>query len=771
MNVYAADGTFLFDAPSPGRGARLGHLSQPRDVDVDSTTGDVWVVDGWNQRVQRFGPDGAGLGAWGHRSGSAPYGFNYPRGIGIDPATGNVWVSNERGHYIRVFDPTMSSVRFQIGAPAYDDTGEGHLRWPNDVEFWNGRAIVADRTSKLVKVFDAATGTQLSSISRANHGIAVNPDNGDIYVADPATDVIYQYSSAGSLIRSWGSTGNGPGQFRFAWDLVVHDGTLYVADSDLSRIQAFSLTGELVGSWGGYGTGAYEFKNPSGLAVDEATGRLYVADAGNNRIQVFDLTSPRPPYEWSKPTVAVASPVDGTVLADAGQLVVSGTAADDQAVARVGVAVQDTATGLWWRSADSSWQPTRTWGTAAWQGTGTTAVAWSFPVNGLAPGGAYVVEATVVDHWGNASVATPSAGFTVLAGLADAADPATTVAVPTASQAFPANAPLAFSGQATDDVGVAAVQVAIGSGGRWLQPDGTMAARFAWHGPAALAAPGAPSTGWTFDRPALAPGQYSLVARAVDLAGKVDLARPLVAFSVLAADTTAPTGALVSPAAGGTVTDPAGPLTIAGTVADDHAVASVEVAVKDTMSGRWLRADGTWAPTFAWLPAAVAAPGTASTTWSTVLPAPSTQAYGVQARATDAAGNTAVIRWYATFTVVPAGPVDTAPPGGSLTSPQPGTTVPGPVTVTGTATDDVAVAAVDVGIRNVATGRWLQADGSWAPTFAWVATTLEAPGTSATGWSYLLQAPNAGTYGVQARARDAVGTTTTIRSYATFTVA
>ena len=56
----------------------------------------------------------------------------------------------------------------QVGGPEFDDTNTNNLRWPMDVEFWNGKAIVSDRVSELVKVFDSTTGLETARIARRN---------------------------------------------------------------------------------------------------------------------------------------------------------------------------------------------------------------------------------------------------------------------------------------------------------------------------------------------------------------------------------------------------------------------------------------------------------------------------------------------------------------------------------------------------------------------------------------------------------------------------
>jgi sugar lactone lactonase YvrE len=55
----------------------------------------------------------------------------------------------------------------------------------------------------------------------------------------------------------------------------------------VARISKFSRDGRFIRSFGTFGDGPGQFKTPHALAFD-SQGRLFVADRGNNRIQIFD---------------------------------------------------------------------------------------------------------------------------------------------------------------------------------------------------------------------------------------------------------------------------------------------------------------------------------------------------------------------------------------------------------------------------------------------------------------------------------------------------
>jgi YYY domain-containing protein len=94
-------------------------------------------------------------------------------------------------------------------------------------------------------------------------------------------------------------TGPGPnrGQFNLPRDIAIDaGGSFYVSDTENKRIQKFDATGKWLLSFGSEGNGNGQFAaispesvgtGPGGLAVD-AGGNLYVADTWNHRIQKFD---------------------------------------------------------------------------------------------------------------------------------------------------------------------------------------------------------------------------------------------------------------------------------------------------------------------------------------------------------------------------------------------------------------------------------------------------------------------------------------------------
>ncbi len=223
------------------QGSGDGQLARPYGVATDSS-GNVYVADFDNSRVQKFSSSGTFLTKWGS-FGSADGQFKSPAGIATD-SSGNVYVADALKHQVQKFD----------------SAGTFLTKWGS---------------------FGSADG-QFKNPA----GIAVD-SSGNVYVADTANDRIQKFDSAGAFLTKWGSMGSGNGQVNDPADIATDSsGDVYVADTGNNRIQKFDSGGNFLAKWGHFGEAAGEFKNPAGIATDPS-GDVYVADTGNNRIQKF----------------------------------------------------------------------------------------------------------------------------------------------------------------------------------------------------------------------------------------------------------------------------------------------------------------------------------------------------------------------------------------------------------------------------------------------------------------------------------------------------
>ncbi|RIK36465.1 MAG: hypothetical protein DCC58_19215 [Chloroflexi bacterium] len=139
--------------------------------------------------------------------------------------------------------------------------------------------------------FLTAWGAEASDDTALAFPMGVGTDSaGNVYVLDSDNNRVVKYDSSGAWVTSWGSQGNGEGQFNAPTGIYVGASggseVVMVADTGNDRVQQFSLTGRFQRAWGETGTSNGRFNGPSGVVV--VGGDVYVADTGNDRIQRFN---------------------------------------------------------------------------------------------------------------------------------------------------------------------------------------------------------------------------------------------------------------------------------------------------------------------------------------------------------------------------------------------------------------------------------------------------------------------------------------------------
>lgn len=216
-----ATGTYVSHWGGPYAGTGPGQFDAPESVAVDAS-GDVFVADTGNDRVQRFGATGTFEAQFGS-SGSGHGQFDGPSGIAVDPATGDLFVADSGNDRVQRFS---SSGVFEAawGASRLDD--------PGDLVVGSGPSVyVVDTGHKRVVRFSRAGGVLLTfetieipSLTGARFQGAVAVDErGNVYVSRILDDVA-KYSRSGALVRTFvnGDVGGKALAVNAAGDLVSY---------------------------------------------------------------------------------------------------------------------------------------------------------------------------------------------------------------------------------------------------------------------------------------------------------------------------------------------------------------------------------------------------------------------------------------------------------------------------------------------------------------------------------------------------------------------
>src|SRR5262245_3290440 len=143
-----------------------------------------------------------------------------------------------------------------------------------------------------ISKFDRDGHPLLSWFCNDCYGMDVNQATGDVYVTQQNANFVLQYSSSGSLIRSFGGPGPGQANLHAPHGIAVDPvtGNVFIYDTGVGQIKVFSGTGTYIRAFGQPGFGPGDFvggPNPGGVAFDSVNRWVYVTDPGRYHVLKF----------------------------------------------------------------------------------------------------------------------------------------------------------------------------------------------------------------------------------------------------------------------------------------------------------------------------------------------------------------------------------------------------------------------------------------------------------------------------------------------------
>jgi hypothetical protein len=303
----ASAGKFVdrFVAGTGSSGSGQGQLNAPRGLAVnyssvvagshldptgDPVDGYVYIADSGNHRIQVYSPDGQFRFMWGRGvqtganlaevcdrtetpcQGSTSFSgveggmFNQPQGVAIDQDSGHVFVRDTANRRVQEFGADGSFVKawgwgVDTGAAAFEV------------------CTTSCQAGRVGQGEGDGNGGQLAASTADATGIAVNPLNGDVIVADPGNRRIQQFNPAASgsavFVRTWG------------WDVATAGSsnafeTCTATTTGVCKPAATGSPGETDGRFGN--------EQPNHLAVG-SDGTVYANKVGDIwSVQRFDTT-------------------------------------------------------------------------------------------------------------------------------------------------------------------------------------------------------------------------------------------------------------------------------------------------------------------------------------------------------------------------------------------------------------------------------------------------------------------------------------------------
>lgn len=726
---------------APGSGVELAF---PHDVAVGG--GRIYVADTYHDRVLVLDDPGADVPGGpvdpapgtvrpvpvGELSASGGHAPLYPAGLAVE---GGRWlVSDSGGGRVVAVDPVTGAV---------DPLPDSGLTDPRDLAVDPvdpTRHWVVDTGAGRVVAFDPS-GTPVASIGGLTqpHGMAIGTDA--VYVADTYANRVLAATRDGAT--RWTQQSCGGTAFSRPRDVGLLGSQLVVADTDNDRLVVLdAATGACVRVIGKRGTAPGTFRAPRSVSAD-GSGGLWVADALNQRLQHLTATGAvigttpvgaygDGPAQFRSPHCVTALPGGQVAVCDTFGWRISvwdGTSATPSPVRLVGgtapapggfngpfAAAYGPDGSLyavdWFNHRVQRWGPDGRWA-GEWGHYGTAAGSLIFPRGVVvSPAG----EVVVTDSENNRLVVYTATG-----------DVVRTVR-PTSGPALNRPHQTALDGTTTwvADTGRSRVVR--------MAADGSVLTSFAVPGPSGGSRP----EGIAVDVDGTILVSNTRASRVERWSRDGQLLEVVTASGSGAGQVRSPSGLLVT-GQGATRR-----LWIADSGNDRVVVLDAADAVETTFGGPG------------------SGPAGLDTPRSVALD-PTTGRLAV----TDLGGDRITL-WDPTGGEEPPAP-DTTAPSVVVTSPAAGTSTPNPVLVTGTATDDRAVAEVSLAVQDTVSKAWLRPDGSWG-AFARRTATLLQPSAPETGWTTSLPPLPPGRYAVAVRVTDLAGNTPATAVRSTFVV-
>ena len=192
IQKISMDGDCVASVGEYGSGRRQFYT--PDGITISPITGQVYIADWFNHRIQVLNPDLTFSHSFG-KEGSANGRFQFPRDIAID-SQGLVYVADYWNHRIQKFTPNGKFVA-QFGS---EGSGPGQLKYPMGITIdtgGTGLVYVSEEVNNRVSVF-TSDGVFVSSFGRSGSGLLTPKGltfdkEGFLYVCDYATSRLAIY--------------------------------------------------------------------------------------------------------------------------------------------------------------------------------------------------------------------------------------------------------------------------------------------------------------------------------------------------------------------------------------------------------------------------------------------------------------------------------------------------------------------------------------------------------------------------------------------------
>ena len=218
-------------------------ISGPRGIAI--TPDNFILVSDNNDRIQKISMNGDCIASIGEE-GSGPLQFNTPSGIAISPITGQVYIADRNNHRIQVLNPDLT-FSYSFGS---EGSANGQFKYLCDIAIDSqGLVYVTDRDNHCIQKFspDGKFVAQIGSLGsdpgqlKYPRGVTIDTaGTGLVYVSEEGNHRVSVFTSDGVFVSSFGIYGSNIDQFNIPFVLAFNrEGLLYVCDASNYRLVVY----------------------------------------------------------------------------------------------------------------------------------------------------------------------------------------------------------------------------------------------------------------------------------------------------------------------------------------------------------------------------------------------------------------------------------------------------------------------------------------------------------------------------------------------------
>ena len=251
-----------------------GELNRPRCISIHYETGNIYITDVYNNRVQVFGYNGDYLfmfsemmnypvgicvfqntvfvTQWGGdcvnmyelegklmksvgSNGNGEAQFNCPRGIDVSDRNHNIYVCDCNNNRVQILTEELK---------CHSMLGIGLFTSPLDIKVTRDRVVVLDVSDPCMFIFNSEhlLLNRIITSKQTNNPCSFDIDRDyNIIMSDCSNHCVYVFNKEGEQIHKFGEQGQGIGEFYHPWGIVL-DNTgriVVVCEKDTDCLQFF----------------------------------------------------------------------------------------------------------------------------------------------------------------------------------------------------------------------------------------------------------------------------------------------------------------------------------------------------------------------------------------------------------------------------------------------------------------------------------------------------------------------------------------------------